>query len=1025
VTRNLFRLFASGFISFGAVLARCGDFDVNMAGLSEAMRVWHVSDRLPSDTVTAIIQTRDGFLWIGTSAGLARFDGVTFTEIKTDESSTNQLTGVTALCEDRNGFLWIGTQHQGLFELAGGKPVRYTARKGLVAGAVTSLAADNRGQVWIGGNAGLSLWTGEHFELFTKRDGLPDDSVAGVNVAHSGTVWITTRAGMCRFVDGQLAPYTFQTDSQGRSPEYLGAYEDQRGNLWAFGDTYLINLTENKRFNYFRSSEPASLRIWSLCEGREGVLWIGTSGRGLFCFEDNRFQQVIFGEQRWPHDVRAIWQDREGSLWLGTSGGGLVQLRPQSVQMLRVDQSLPENPPTALALDPAGRIYVALQRGGLYVGESGRFDRHGSAGGLVPENLFSSLCVTRDGTLWAGTVGDGLYGWRNGRAIQLTTGDGLSSDSVLAVCADARDGVWVSTSAGAVHRFAGSNMARFDAAQGLPETAVTAMIPTMGGGLWVGTTDGRIWRKEREQFSEVEAARNPKHQPVMALCAGAQERLWIGAAGGGLSCLANGTARNWTTNDGLPSEFVAGVIEDGATNLWLSTGAGVYRVDHDDVSRLFGLRLVPLACKLVSSARIVTDPMPIFGGTRAALSPDGRAWFATSKGILKVTPRQLSVVPSVVRVYVESVVANGHAPVSLLHAGPWSAAANRAALFKAPLDLRSLEIHFTALSFVAPEDIQFRHQLEGSDPGWVEDTGARFAAYGRLPPGNYRFRVAARNAGGDWQEAGETFAFYVPTPVYYQTWAICLYILVAVAVVAGIVRGVSHRRLRLRLVRLEQQQSLERERMRIARDMHDEMGSKLTKISFLSEHLQMGAETSGPLAGRIESIAQASRDLLQTMDEIVWVVNPHNDTLENLVAYLSHYAVEYLQNTSIECGLDLPQELPHYPLSSEARHNLFLAFQEALNNVLKHSGASKVAVEVALNALACEFKITDNGKGFEASALSAGATQTRGNGHGNGVRNMRQRMTAIGGECRVDSHPGEGTVITLRLSLADKMAHQG
>jgi signal transduction histidine kinase len=199
--------------------------------------------------------------------------------------------------------------------------------------------------------------------------------------------------------------------------------------------------------------------------------------------------------------------------------------------------------------------------------------------------------------------------------------------------------------------------------------------------------------------------------------------------------------------------------------------------------------------------------------------------------------------------------------------------------------------------------------------------------------------------------------------------------------------------------------------------MHDEMGSKLTKISFLSEHLQLDAQSPGPLASKVQSIAQASRDLLQTMDEIVWVVNPHNDTLENLVAYLSHYAVEYFQNTAIECEMHLPRELPQRPLSSEARHNLFLTFQEALNNVLKHSGASKVKIEVAIDSAACEFKISDNGRGFDVATAPAPGVQTRTGGGGAGLGNMRQRMSNIGGEYLISGRPGEGTTVTLRLAL--------
>ena len=304
--------------------------------------------------------------------------------------------------------------------------------------------------------------------------------------------------------------------------------------------------------------------------------------------------------------------------------------------------------------------------------------------------------------------------------------------------------------------------------------------------------------------------------------------------------------------------------------------------------------------------------------------------------------------------------------------------------------------------------------------GWTMPAG-RSARYGRLPYGHYRFHVAARSADGAWQEAAETFAFIVPTPFYFQTWAICLFGASAVALVAGIVRLVSHRRLRFALARLEQQQSLERERMRIARDMHDEMGSKLTKISFLSEHAQVDAEAAGPLADKIESIAQTSRELLQTMDEIVWVVNPRNDTLENLVAYLGHYAVEYFQNTRIECELRLPQEIPHCPLSSEMRHNLFLTFEEALNNVLKHSAATKVKVEMSLHTHECEIKIIDNGKGFEVPVAMA-TVPPRGGRGGNGLKNMSQRLTAIGGECLVFSRPGDGTTLTMRIRLNQKTA---
>ncbi len=1013
--------------ALAALLAGLGFFstaagaEFDQATSAGVLQIWRNASGLPSDSVTAIVQTREGFLWVGTDAGLARFDGVKFTEVPLTTSATNHAIAITALCEDSDGHLWIGTAQEGLFELSHGVIEHFTPARGLLDNSVTSLESDNNGRVWAGTKSGLNLWNRQKFFSFTVADGLPDKFVTGVNVARSGTVWITTRVGMCRYLDGRIAPYDFQTESQGRSPEYLGAYEDRRGNLWAFGDTYLINLAEGKRFNYFRSSESPSVRIWSLCEGRDGRLWIGTSGRGLFCFEDNRFQPVTLGETHGSYDVRAICEDREGNLWLGTSGGGLAQLRPQSMHVLRVGQGLPVAAPTALALDAGGKICVAMQRAGLFVGDAGRFEPLVGGDGLTAHEFITSIASARDGTIWAGTLAGGLFGLRGEREVHFTTANGLSDSAVLAVGVDEAGAVWIGTGGGTVQRFAENKFSAFGVEQGLSGTPVTALLPSAKSGLWAGTQDGQILREQDEIFTSVEMAGVVGQHPVLALHEGEAGRLWIGTSGGGLVCLSQGAASGWNAARGLPSDTVAGVVEDAAKNLWLATGAGIYRVSRHDVQAALENPRLPLACKFVSEAKTTVAATPVFGGTRAVLAPDGELWFATSDGVLNVDTRQSETAPAAFPIVIENVALNGAAPISLLRGALWPAADEAKKDFVAPVDLRSLEFHFTALSYAAPDEIHFRHKLEGFDADWVNDT-ARAIRYGRVPSGHYRFRVAARNGDGNWQEAVESFAFTVPTPLYYQRWAIFLYVVAAVALVTGIVRIVSHRRLRLKLARLEQQQSLERERMRIARDMHDEMGSKLTKISFLSEHAQVDAESSGPNAEKIQAIAQTSRELLQTIDEIVWAVNPRNDTLENLVTYLSHYAIEYFQNTSVECELRLPPEISPHPLSSEVRHNLFLTFEEALSNVLKHSGATKVQVEMTVNAAGLEVKIADNGHGFKLSPpFGEVADQNAGKRVGNGLKNMRQRLTDIGGECLIGSEPGAGTTVTLRVRLPQKI----
>ncbi|HEX3798246.1 MAG TPA: two-component regulator propeller domain-containing protein [Verrucomicrobiae bacterium] len=1022
MNRQIHKLLLFCLLWIAAQTGRAAGSESDLSATSGAMRIWQKADGLPSEVVTTVAQTSNGFLWVGTSAGLVRFDGAKFTEIKLEPVADSNPVYVTALCADSNGGLWIGTQQQGLFQFFQGKLRHFTKEQGLLDDDVTCLALDKKGQLWVGGKVGLNLWTGQAFKRFTEANGLSDEYISSVHVARSGTVWITTRSGMCQYVEGRIIPYDFQAKSQGRSPEYLGAYEDQSGNIWAFGDTYLINLAEGKRFNYFHSSASGSVRIWSLCEGRDGRLWIGTSGRGLLCFEDGRFQPLILGENRWPYDVRSICEDSEGNLWLGTSGGGLLQLRPQSVHVFQAGQGLPAGSTTALALDSRERVFVGLLRSGLFVGEAGRFERVDSAG-LAVQNLISSICVARDGTIWAGTLGDGLYGLQNDREIHFTTANGLANDSVLAVSLDGEGTLWTSTAGNGLQYYTNQKMIQLDAATpGLPTAPVTAMIPATAGGLWLGTEEGSILHEDKNKLSAVKLSQNIGARPVLVLHEGEKSRLWIGMDEGGLTCLDHGATIHWNTHNGLPNTTVAGIVEDNANNLWLSTGGGIYRVSRSDVSKALGDPTIPLECKLVSESKTLPEPATAFCGTRSVRSPEGILWFATSEGVLKVDPHQSETVAAAIPLYLETATFNGQTPISLLEGGMWMPAPTNDPVVRAPMHLRSLEIRFTALDFTAPSEVRFRHRLDGFDSDWVDDGSARSARYSRLPYGDYRFRVAIRDPDGEWQEAQRTFAFIVPTPLYFQVWAICLYVLAVVAVIVQIVRVVSHRRLRITLATLEQQQSVERERMRIARDLHDEIGSKLAKISFLSEHAQVAAEATGPLGTKIASIAHTTRELLRTMDEIVWVVNPHNDTLENLVTYLSHYAAEYFQNTSIQCEVQLPREMPNHLLSSEARHNLFLTFEEALNNVLTHSGATNVKIDMTVKALECEITVTDNGRGFDAQNVSPSSNGKRGKRGGNGLVNMRQRLADIGGECRIVSTPGAGTSVKIHVRLNSKIS---
>jgi signal transduction histidine kinase len=453
------------------------------------------------------------------------------------------------------------------------------------------------------------------------------------------------------------------------------------------------------------------------------------------------------------------------------------------------------------------------------------------------------------------------------------------------------------------------------------------------------------------------------------------------------------------------------VVEDAEGNLWLVTGQGLCRVTQACVAQALASG-APLKARLLFETEASPNRVPNVGWPRALRSPNGRLWFATSSGLVGIDPRGWEAEKPPPRVHLEAVLVDNQPYLPLQEQ---AGAGQPRPPLRLPASLQALEFQFTALSFEAPEKVRFRHKLERLDADWSETGPERRVKYGRLPSGNYRFQVTACNAEGVWNETGASLAFIIPTPLWRAPWALGLYGLGAAGGVAGAVRVVSHRRLRKRLARLEQQQATERERVRIAQDMHDELGSKLTKISFLSERAKGDLKEPGPLADKIDSIAGTSRELLQALDEIVWVVNPRNDTLEELGGYLSQYAREYFQNTPVECDVSLQGELPQLTMPAEMRHNVFLAFEESLNNVLKHSGASQVRVEFQVQEGRLQIRVRDNGCGFEPPT-----GQSRPGGarvEGNGLVNMRQRLRALGGQCTITSQAGKGTTVSLSLSL--------
>jgi signal transduction histidine kinase len=337
---------------------------------------------------------------------------------------------------------------------------------------------------------------------------------------------------------------------------------------------------------------------------------------------------------------------------------------------------------------------------------------------------------------------------------------------------------------------------------------------------------------------------------------------------------------------------------------------------------------------------------------------------------------------------------------------------------KIPPGRHRVEFEYTALSFVAPEKVRFKCRLNGFDPDWADVGTKRVATYNYVPPGKYSFQVIACNNDGVWNDTGDSLKFEV-LPYFWQTaWFFVSSGVATLLLASAIVWFETRRRMRRKLERAERQRDIERERSRIARDIHDDLGAQLTRITMLSESASEPEADPHRAAEGIRRIYDTARELTRSMDEIVWAVNPRHDTLESLVSYLEKFAQDWLAGVGIRCRLDLPLQFPEWHLTSEIRHNVFLAFKEGLHNVVKHSGASEVLIQLEMKEKSFQLAITDNGRGFAVGEKVKDTTSKQGRiAAGNGLENIQRRLTDIGGRCEIQSGSGAGTKLAFSVQL--------
>jgi ligand-binding sensor domain-containing protein/signal transduction histidine kinase len=945
--------------------------------------IWQTNEGLPEDFVKAFAQTPDGYLWIGTSGGLVRFDGVRFVVFKAGDEPALQDDSVNVLRVTRDGALWAGTEGGGLVRYRAGAFRGFGSKDGLTNLFVRAVLEDRRGRLWVGTDGGLFRMDGERLIRFDGRNGVPALNVATIT---------EDRAGRLLVGGGGLLVLEGATAVHYRSLETLAdnsirtIREAADGALWIGTISGLRRIPGGLRGDPF--VEPRILdrtNVSCLWAGRGGEMWVGTYGDGLMRYDAQGVVRFS-APTTLPHDnVLAILEDVEENVWIGTLGG-MLRLKRSAARTLTTRDGAPISINTIYE-EPQGRLLIAALNGRLL---------QVADGVLVPVDLPQDVerlrirNVFRDSAnrLWIGTDGDGIARIEGRTVVRSTMKDGLVNDFVRAFCEDRNGRIWIGTDGGLGY-WQNGTFRRFGLDSGLVYDSIRALLLDRAGTLWVATERGvsRIGLPGVVIDPRLDLLRGYK---VWALHEDPDGGMWVGTKGAGLFLFKDGRLSRFTTADGLPSDKIHFIGEDRQGTLWLSGPSGVVAVSRRDLEATGNGRPQPLSLRVYGTTEgLSTSQMT--GGVQSpgAITKSGEVWMASSKGAVRIVP-QAPAERRPAPVIVEQVMADDRPmPVSRTITVP-------------PGDGK-LEIGYTSIRLGTPESVRFRYWMEASDRAWTNAGRRRAAYYTNLAPGRHRFHVGAYELDAPHIMTETVLEFYLQ-PHFYQTRAFM--VLCGALLVAA---GWGAYRLRLRSIQREFAAVLD-ERTRVAREMHDTVIQGSIGVSTLLEAAS-NAQAASPILSA-ELLERARLEIRNTVEEArqaVWNLRSGTSSGGRLIPAVSQLA----HRIGLDAGIEVRVRTDGHaaPLGEAAERSIVMSIREALQNAIRHGAAKNLAVRLQFDDRQLRVEIDDDGRGFDLSQ------EPRDEGHHYGLVGIRERIERLGGECHLTSRPGKGTQVRLRIPM--------
>ena len=943
-------------------------------------RIWQNQIGLPQATISAIWQSLDGYLWLGTQSGVVRFDGVRFTPLETVYPKVPAGIWVRQIVEDARHTVWIGTTESGLIHLGKDNKVeRFSTKEGLPTDTLQCLAASRNGDIWACTADGLVRVRDGAIQIFRTEQGLPVNNVRAVCESSDGTVWV------------------------GTDSSWLSAWNG------------------TKFVSHPLASIPADAGVRSMLCSDTGGIWVGTTD-GLIQLKDGREQLFSVRDGLTDNFIVTLAEGRDGSVYAGTRHG-FSRVRKGEIESFRPQDGLSQSIVYSLFEDREGSLWVGTKHG-LNQFMDGRAIPYTVSEGL-PSNDTGPVLQDDRGRIWVGTLGAGLARFEGHRFRAVEPRQPLASNTVYALYNDPKSGLWVGTERGLNRVVDGQVEQTFTTRQGLPSNSVQSLLKDRSGNLWAGTTAGvaELINGEFIQPPELRAI----NVPILAMGQNRQrlffstERgvyfygdgkvgeliqdgmplrnvdafyqdpdglLWMGMLGGGLRMLDGDKIVSFPLTEGLFDNDIYGIVRDAQDRLWMACSKGIFSVARSDLRKYAAgdIRRFTSNPYSPTDAQRVVESKPGVQPT-VSIMRDCRLWFSTTRGLIVLDPNQqrnTAPPPAVI----EEVTVNGESK-------------SPASIAKLEPSQKNLEFRYTGLSFVQPNRVTFRYILEGYDRDWIDAGTRREAFYTNLPPGKFRFRVRACGTEGSCDEAGTSVAF-VLLPYFYQR----IWFLPACATLLALAGWLVYQ-LRIRGLR-EQFSLILAERSRIARELHDTLIQGFSGITMEMQALASRLRSAEDRGSLEDIIRDAGNCLRETRRSVAGLRSPRRGSSRSgLSASIAQAAQQITEAKDIRLKLKLdgePQSLP-----ADVEYNLLRIAQEAVSNSVKHSGARMVEVALDCTPDVVRLSVKDDGSGFSKDGNGTALP-----GH-YGLIGMKERATQIGADLQLASEPGRGTTVSVVL----------